>query len=379
MKIIITGGGTGGHIYPGISLARAFQKRDEKNKIIFIGTNQGMEAEIIPKEGYIFYALKVKGIRRKICLDSFYAILLFLISLFTSLRFIREIRPDLVIGTGGYVSGSVALVSSLVGIPTFIHEQNAIPGITNQLLSLTCRKIFVSFPESRDYLWRKGKAVFLGNPVRENIWQGDRNKIIGSTGLVADKKTLLVFGGSRGASVINQTLLDTLDKMDRSFWREWQILIISGKDDYLPVKERLKHYRYQKNIAVISYLNQMEDAYDLADLVICRAGATTIAELTAKGLPAILIPYPYATGNHQFVNASHLAKMHAAVVIPEKELSAGRLSLELEQFLNHKERLAEFTDNSRLIGNRKAADDIISKICSELGRNNPIKKHLNIK
>ncbi len=368
MKIIITGGGTGGHIYPGISLARAFQRRDVKNKIIFIGTDQGMESDIIPREGFQFYTLKVKGIKRQICLESFYAIILFLSSLFTSLRFIRKIRPDLVIGMGGYVSGSVALVSSVVGIPTFIHEQNAVPGITNQLLSLTCRKIFVSFPESRNYLWRKNKAVYLGNPVREDIWQGDKNKIIGDTDLDGDKKTILVFGGSRGASVINHTFLDTLDSMDKSFWLQWQILMISGKDDYLPVKERLNHCPNKKNIAVISYLNQMEDAYDLADLVICRAGATTIAELTAKGLPAILIPYPYATGNHQFFNACHLEKMHAAVVIPEKELSAGKLSDELGLFLNNEERLAKYAINSRMIGNRKAAEDIINTIYSSLGR-----------
>ncbi len=362
MKIIITGGGTGGHIYPGISLARALQKRDEHNEIIFAGTSHGMESEIVPREGFQFFPLRVRGIKRKICLENIYAILLFFGSLITSFKLIKKIKPDLVIGTGGYVSGSLALISSLTGIPTFIHEQNAIPGITNQFLSLTSQTVFISFSESKKYFWKKNKIVELGNPVRENIWQGNKKNLIKETRLDSGKKTILVFGGSKGASIINQTLLDCLNLIDEIVWKRWQILIISGKDDYISMKEKITLSKYSEIVHLLSYLYQMEDAYDIADLVVCRSGATTVAELTAKGLPAILIPYPYATGNHQLYNARYLENKHAAVVIPQHELSEKKLSSELSQLLNNEEQLNVFAKNSAEMGNRKAAEEIINSI-----------------
>ena len=362
MKIIITGGGTGGHIYTGISLARTFQKKDSKNEIIFVGTDHGMEAELIPREGFQFHALKVKGIRREICLESFYAIILFFVSLVTALKLIKKIKPDVVIGTGGYVSGSVALISSMSGIPTFIHEQNAIPGITNKFLSLTCRKVFISFSESKDYFWKKEKTVYLGNPVRENIWQGNKDELIRKTNLVDSKKTILVFGGSKGARTISHTFLDCLNMIDESHWGHWQIIIISGKDDYTLIKEKLVQSKFKENMHVFPYLYKIENAYDLADLVICRAGATTVAEITAKGLPAILIPYPYATGDHQLFNARLLQKKKAAVVITERELTEKRLAEEVSGFMEDEKKITIFTQNSRSVGNRKAAEDIVNLI-----------------
>lgn len=362
MRIIITGGGTGGHIYPGISLAKELQKKDKKNEIIFIGSNRGMESEIIPREGYQFFALKVKGIKRKICLENIFTVLLFLNSIISSFKFIKNIKPDLVIGTGGYVSSSVALVSSIMGIPTFIHEQNAIPGITNQFLSLTSRIVFISFSDSKKYFWRKNKTVCLGNPVREEIWQGNKEELIKKTGMDSDKKTILVFGGSKGASVINKTFLNCLDLIDETVWNRWQILIITGKDDYSKVIEMLTHCKYKKNIYALSYLYEMENAYELADLVICRSGATTVAELTAKGLPAILIPYPYATGDHQLYNARNLEDKHAAIIITQDDLSEKKLSLEITQLLLNEKRIKILAQNSKSLGNRKAAEEIINSI-----------------
>ena len=362
MKIIMTGGGTGGHIYPAISLARELQKRDSKHEIFFVGTNHGMESEIIPREGFLFYAIKVRGIQRKICLESLYAILLFLLSLSTSFKLIRRIRPDLVIGTGGYVSGSIVLMSSVMGIPTFIHEQNAIPGITNRWLSLTSRLVFVSFPESKKYFRKSIKVVCLGNPVRENIRQGNKEVLIRKSRLSVNKKTILVFGGSKGANVINQTFLDCLTWIDEPTWQQWQILMISGKEDYVAVKERIERSKFRAEIHLLSYLYQMGDAYDLANLAICRAGATTIAEFTAKGLPAVLIPYPYATGDHQLINARFLASSDAAVVIPQDELSDKKMAWELSQLLNNPEKLKVLARNSRNMGNQKAAEEIIDAI-----------------
>lgn len=366
MKIIITGGGTGGHVYPGISLAKAFQRKDADNEILFVGTNHGIESEIVPKEGFQFYVLKVRGIQRKICFESFYALLLFFSSLVDSYKLVRKIKPDLVIGTGGYVSGSIALVSSVMGIPTYIHEQNALPGITNQLLSLTCRIVFISFPESKNYFWRKKKTLHLGNPVREEVWKGSKDELIQNSKLTENKKTILVFGGSKGASAINHTFLNCLKLIDEAVWDQWQILIISGKDDYLSIKEKIGYSKYKDLIHVLSYLYQMGNAYALANLAICRAGATTVAELTARGLPSILIPYPYATGNHQLYNARFLEKSHAAVVISESELSENKLANELSKLLTDQEKLNILTRNSRRMGNRNADEAIINSIYSDL-------------
>ncbi|MDD3631725.1 MAG: undecaprenyldiphospho-muramoylpentapeptide beta-N-acetylglucosaminyltransferase [Atribacterota bacterium] len=362
MRIIITGGGTGGHIYPGISLAREFQSRDKNNEIIFVGTEHKMESEIIPQEGFRFLGLRVKGIERKFSLESLSALFLFLGSLFTSYGIIKDFKPDLVIGTGGYVSGSVALVSSLLGIPTFIHEQNVIPGITNQFLSLTGKKVFTSFPESAGYFWRKERIVFLGNPIRKSIWQGNKEKIIKENNLDSTKKTILVFGGSKGASTINKMVLHSLYLIEESIWLEWQVLIISGEEDFKNLTEKVTKSPFKETVRVLPYLHNIEDAYDLADLVVCRAGATTIAELSAKGIAAILIPYPYATGNHQLYNARFLESNLAALIIEEKELNREKLAAELSKLLTDNKRLDLLARNSKKLGKRKAAQDIVDNI-----------------
>ncbi len=362
MRIIITGGGTGGHIYPGISLAREFQSRDKNNEIIFVGTEHKMESEIIPQEGFRFLGLRVKGIERKFSLESLSALFLFLGSLFTSYGIIKDFKPDLVIGTGGYVSGSVALVSSLLGIPTFIHEQNVIPGITNQFLSLTGKKVFTSFPESAGYFWKKERIVFLGNPIRKSIWQGNKEKIIKENNLDSAKKTILVFGGSKGASTINKMVLHSLYLIEESIWLEWQVLIISGEEDFKNLTEKVTKSPFKETVRVLPYLHNIEDAYDLADLVVCRAGATTIAELSAKGIAAILIPYPYATGNHQLYNARFLESNLAALIIEEKELNREKLADELSKLLTDNKRLDLLARNSKKLGKRKAAQDIVDNI-----------------
>jgi len=362
MRIIITGGGTGGHIYPGISLAREFQSRDKNNEIIFVGTEHKMESEIIPQEGFRFLGLRVKGIERKFSLESLSALFLFLGSLFASYGIIKDFKPDLVIGTGGYVSGSVALVSSLLGIPTFIHEQNVIPGITNQFLSLTGKKVFTSFPESAGYFWRKERIVFLGNPIRKSIWQGNKEKIIKENNLDSAKKTVLVFGGSKGAGAINKMVLHSLYLIEESIWLEWQVLIISGEEDFKNLTEKVIKSPFKETVRVLPYLHNIEDAYDLADLVVCRAGATTIAELSAKGIAAILIPYPYATGNHQLYNARFLESNLAALIIEEKELNREKLAAELSKLLTDNKRLDLLARNSKKLGKRKAAQDIVDNI-----------------
>ncbi len=360
VKVIISGGGTGGHIYPGISLAYEIKDRDVNNDILFVGTERGMESKLIPREGFKFIKIKARGIQRKICFENFTAIIIFLISLFQSYKIIKNYKPDIVIGTGGYVSGSVVLMAAISGIPTFVHEQNVIPGITNKFLSRFARATFLSFSQSEEYFSNKANLIFTGNPLRfKNIKQSiDREHK--EFNLDPSKKTILVLGGSKGAASINRAVLGAIDLIKEVIKNDWQVLLISGQDDYDNIMEILGED--QKIFSVKSYLYDIEKAYSLADLVICRAGATTLAEIAAHGLPAILIPYPYATHDHQGINAKIFEREGAAISILEKDLSDGKLARVFLDILEDKNRLEIMSKKSRELGNENSAKKIVDYI-----------------
>ncbi|HBY57086.1 MAG TPA: undecaprenyldiphospho-muramoylpentapeptide beta-N-acetylglucosaminyltransferase [Candidatus Atribacteria bacterium] len=360
MRIIISGGGTGGHIYPGISLANELKDRDIKNEILFVGTKKGLEAKLIPREGFKFVSINAKGIQRRICWENFTAIIVFFISLFQSYKIIRNYKPDIVIGTGGYVSGSVVLIAALLGIPTFIHEQNVIPGITNRFLSRIVKAVFLSFAQSRKYFKHSSRLIFTGNPVRFKKLPPIKNKDYHNFKLDPLKKTILVFGGSKGAVSINRAVIEGINLIKDSIKNQWQVLLISGSDDY---EEIIDIIGDDNNIfSVEPYLYNIEKAYVLADLVICRAGATTLAEISAYGLPAILIPYPFATNNHQEYNARILESEGAAILILEKDLSGERLAKALFNLINDKKQLEIMSKKSKKLGNLNSAKKIIDFI-----------------
>ena len=232
LKILISGGGTGGHIYPGISLAYELKARNKENDISFIGTKKGMEAKIIPREGFKFNTIIAKGIQRRLCLDSIKAMLIFFISLFQSYKILIKYKPDVVIGTGGYVSWSVVLMASILNIPNFIHEQNAIPGITNKFLSRFANVTFLSFEQSKKYFKYKDRLVFSGNPIRIKKINGFKGKKYGLFNLNPSKKTILVIGGSKGAASINRSVIAGIRLIKETIKENWQVLLISGVDDY---------------------------------------------------------------------------------------------------------------------------------------------------
>jgi len=360
LKVLISGGGTGGHIYPGISLAYELKKRDVNNDILFIGTERGLESKLIPREGFKFLNIKAKGVQRKICLENFIAIIIFIVSSFQSYRIIKKYKPDLAIGTGGYVSGSVILVAFLMGIPTFIHEQNVIPGITNKFLSFIVKEIFLSFEQSRRYFKKKSNLFFTGNPIRfknlEN--QGERN--YQKFNLDSFKKTILVFGGSKGSAAINRAVIEGIGLVNDLIKNQWQVLLISGVDDYEKIIEIIGNNNNMYSVK--SYLYDIEEVYALADLVVCRAGATTLAEINAYGLPAILIPYPYATDNHQEINARALEREGAALMILEKDLTGEKLAKILIDLLRDKAQLEIMAKKSKKIGNKDSAKKVIDFI-----------------
>jgi len=360
LKVMISGGGTGGHIYPGISLACEIKGRDVNNDILFVGTERGLESKLVPREGFKIITIKARGIKRKICFENLTAIVIFLVSLFQSYKIIKKYKPDIVIGTGGYVSGSVVLMAAILGFPTFVHEQNVIPGITNKFLSRITRKTFLSFNQSKEYFSNKAKLIFTGNPLRfKNIKQGT-DKDYKKFNLDFSRKTILVLGGSKGAASINRAVLGGIDLIKEVIKNDWQVLLISGQDDYDSIKKMLKEDH--KIFSVESYLHDIEKAYSLVDLIICRAGATTLAEIAAYGLPAILIPYPYATHNHQEVNARIFTEKRAAILILEKDLSDKKLAQVLLDIVKDKNRLEMMAKKSRELGNKNSAKKIVDYI-----------------
>ena len=360
LKVIISGGGTGGHIYPGISIAYEIKDRDIKNDILFVGTERGMESKLVPREGFKIVKIKARGIQRKICFENLTALVIFLVSLFQSYKIIKKYKPDIVIGTGGYVSGSVVLMAAILGIPTLVHEQNVIPGITNKFLSRITRATFLSFNQSKEYFSDKVKLIFTGNPIRfKNIKPGT-DREYKKFNLDSSKKTILVLGGSKGAAAINRAVLGGIDLIKEDIKNNWQILLISGQDDYDNMMEMVGEGH--KIFSVEPYLHDIEKAYSLADLVICRAGATTLAEIGAYGLPAILIPYPYATQDHQEINAKIFEREGAAILILEKDLSGEKLSQVLLDLLKNKNKLEMMAKKSRELSVVNSAKKIVDYI-----------------
>jgi UDP-N-acetylglucosamine--N-acetylmuramyl-(pentapeptide) pyrophosphoryl-undecaprenol N-acetylglucosamine transferase len=367
LKVIISGGGTGGHIYPGISLAYEIKDRDIKNDILFVGTERGLESKLIPREGFKIKKIKARGIQRKICFENLTAIVIFLISLFQSYKIIKKYKPDIVIGTGGYVSGSVVLTAAILGIPTFVHEQNVIPGITNKFLSRITRATFLSFNQSKEYFSSKVKLIFTGNPLRFKNIKRSTDREYKKFNLDSSKKTILVLGGSKGAASINRAVLEGIDLIKEIIKNGWQILLISGQDDYDNIIGMLGEGH--KIFSVEPYLHDIEKAYSLADLVICRAGATTLAEISAYSLPAILIPYPYATHDHQVINAKIFEREGAAILIFEKDLFDKKLVRVLLDILKDKNRLEIMAKKSRELGNENSAKKIVDYISDYIKKN----------
>lgn len=360
LRVIISGGGTGGHIYPGISLAYELKDREVDNDILFVGTEKGLESKLIPREGFKFIKINAKGIQRKICLENLVAIIIFFISLFQSYKIIKDYKPDTVIGTGGYVSGSVVLMAALLGIPTFIHEQNVMPGITNKFLSHIVKAVFLSFDQSRRYFKNRSTLVLTGNPIGFKNLENIKSKDYQKFKLNSLKKTILVFGGSKGAASINRAVVEGVNLIKDFIKNQWQVLLISGADDY---EKTIEIIGKDNNIfSVEPYIYNIEKAYDLADLVICRAGATTLAEISACGLPVILIPYPYATNNHQEINARVLEREGAAVLILEKDLSGKKLAKVLLNLLKNKNKLEIMAKKSEELSNVNSAKKIVDFI-----------------
>jgi UDP-N-acetylglucosamine--N-acetylmuramyl-(pentapeptide) pyrophosphoryl-undecaprenol N-acetylglucosamine transferase len=354
MRVILAGGGTGGHLFPGLAVAREFQRRDPNVEILFVGTAQGIEFRVLPREGFKLETLTVKGIKgrgvRGWC-DALYGVPA---SLWRSLAIIKKFYPDRVIGLGGYASGPVLLAGRLAGVPCAIMEQNLRPGFTNKLLARWVERVFTSYAGSAEFFSR-ARIVETGNPVR---WQ--RLPAIAKQ----EKFSLLVFGGSAGARRINYAVVDALkqlaDLKDAFF-----ITHQTGESDYPAIREAYAGLPFDAKVT--PFIEAMDEAYALADLVLCRAGATTVAELTAFGKAAILVPYPYAIYDHQRGNARALAERGAAEMILDQDLNGALLAEKIRGYLSDRVRIARMAQAAREMGRPDAAARIVDE-CYAMAR-----------
>lgn len=355
---MIAGGGTGGHIFPGIAIADSIKKIDISVDIIFIGAKGKIEERVVPKAGYKFKPIWISGFMRSLNLKNLLLPLKVVVSLIQSFILIKKFKPDVVVGTGGYVSGPVIFIASLLGIPTLIQEQNSYPGITTRLLSRFVNEVHISFDVTKKYLKRKDNVFLSGNPVRVGLKIYPKDEALEFFGLKLGKKTLFVFGGSTGARSINNAMFEIIDELVK---KDIQVIWQTGALDFEIIRKKCGG---MDAVRVFKFIDEIDYAYSACDLVLCRAGATTIAEVAYFGLPAIFVPYPFAAEKHQYENARFLFEKGASEIILDHELKL-KLKEKILELLEDEEKLSEMRTKIKLFANPNAGD-IIAKAVLKL-------------
>ncbi|WP_102271545.1 undecaprenyldiphospho-muramoylpentapeptide beta-N-acetylglucosaminyltransferase [Cytobacillus massiliigabonensis] len=351
MKIVVSGGGTGGHIYPALALIREIQKEEKNVEFLYIGTEKGLESTIVPRENIPFQSIHITGFKRKLSFENIKTVLRFIKGVHESKRMLKKFKADVVIGTGGYVCGPVVYAAAKLGIPTIIHEQNSVPGLTNKFLSKYVDRVAVCFDEAKQY-FPKEKVVLTGNPRASEVLGQDGIRGRLSVGLKTNVPLVLIVGGSRGAKPINEAVLKSLTELGE---KPYQILYVTGEVHYEEVKKEVDLIGNPKNVMIKPFVHNMPEVLAGTDLTVARSGATTLAELTSLGIPSILIPSPYVTNNHQEKNARALSDHGAAVLLLEQELTSKKLIEGMDQILMDDKKLQEMKSSAKNLGIPDAA------------------------
>ncbi len=354
IRCIIAGGGTGGHLFPGIAIARELEARCENTAVLFVVGRRRMESEILRRYDFSVVFIDVEGMKGRGWKKGVSVLGMLPRSLFQSMGIIRDFNPSFVMGVGGYSAGPFCLAARLMGIPTAIHEQNSYPGLTNRLLARVVDHVFISFAESAPH-FKKRKCSLTGNPVRRELLEPPEDSLAQK-----DHFTVLVVGGSQGARAINEAFVNAYGIL-RDSGKEMDFIHQTGSHDHQKVLEEYRTLGFEGNAfetRVRPFSKDMASAYHRADVVVSRAGATTLFELAALGKPSILVPYPYAANGHQETNARSLARSGGAEMILQKDLTAERLANTLSNYMDHPQALQEMGEAAHTFG-RPDADRII--------------------
>ncbi len=362
-KIIISGGGTGGHIFPAISIANAVKEKEPETEILFVGALGKMEMEKVPAAGYQIIGLPITGIQRKLTFKNVVLIFKLISSLIKAKRIIKSFKPDVAVGVGGYASGPLLKAANRQNVPTLLQEQNSYAGVTNKLLAQKASKICVAY-KNMDKFFPPEKILLTGNPVRKDILssQADKKAAAAYFGIPEDAKVILSLGGSLGARTINQSILNSLDKLAESnTWFIWQ----TGKIYYEEAKQAVEEKNI-KNVLVNAFINRMDLAYVLADTIISRAGAGTISELCLVGKPVILVPSPNVAEDHQTKNAMALVDETAAVLVKDNEAKEKLIS-EVLKLMGENKKREELATNIKKLAMPDSANVIADEVFKLIG------------
>lgn len=354
MKVVVSAGGTGGHIYPALAIINKIKEMDKNSEILYIGTTDRMESTIVPNQGIKYIGIEMKGLNRKNIFKNFKVFSIYNRAKKEIKRVLEDFKPDIVLGIGGYITLPVIQVATKLGIKTFIHEQNSIPGLSNKILSRKVDKIGVSLEDSLQY-FDKEKTIFTGNPRSEEILSVKEVKK-SKYGLKERKKLVLIVMGSLGSMTVNSKFKNILSMFND---KEYEILFVTGKnyyDEYKSIKN------IPSNVKIVPYLDDMLSVMKKTDLMVTRAGASTIAEITSIGIPSILIPSPYVTHNHQYKNAKVLEDRGASVIIEEEKLEGNLLIKTIDEILKDSKKYDIMKKNSESLGVKDSASKIYNII-----------------
>lgn len=363
MRILIAAGGTGGHIYPGLAIADKIKKERPDSDIVFVGSYVGMEKNIVPAAGYPLEFIRARGFERQLSLETLAACKGIVDSYVDARKVLKKYKPDLVIGTGGFTCAMLLKAAASRNIPTMIHEQNAYPGKSNRMLGKTVDRVAISFKEAADYF--PAQKVFLaGNPIRDVFKQIDHKKMRKKIGVQENQKLVVVMGGSQGAGSINRAAVDYGVRIVNN--PERMMIHLTGKEQYSEVTNCLKEqgvaYSDKGRIRIMAYSNEVDELIGAADLVVSRSGAMSVAEIAAVGVPSILVPYPYAAGNHQEFNAKVITDAGGGVLIHDDALTSERLYQTIEEILNDENKMQKMRQKTH----EKAILDADERIYKEI-------------
>lgn len=362
MRVIVSGGGTGGHIYPAIAIADKIKEKDPKSEVLYVGNEIGLEKDLVPDTGYPLEMVTARWLDRKSVVELALTGMVTAKGVLQALKIMRRFKPDVVIGTGGFVCVPVVFAGHLYGAKCYLHEQNAYPGVANRVLEKFVDKVFLGFPAAAEYFKEPRKHIHAGNPVRERFYNVDKNAARERLGIPKDDFVIFSFGGSQGAEKINEVGFDLMEAVNGH--KDVTYIFGTGSQYYDEIldKAKKKDIEIQSNIMIKSYVNDIQYYLGASDLVVSRAGALSVAESTVCGKALLLIPSPNVTGNHQYYNAKAVADQGGAIILEEKDLTSETFIAEVMKLKNRPELLEEMGKASKGCAPLDACEMIYTEI-----------------